>query len=150
MYKYKTRPKGLKYTIKTVNKGWINKGDTPWNKGIPCSEEVKEAISKSNKGKRYSKATEFTSKRTKGDKNCNWKGDEVGYYALHTWVNRTLGKPSKCQHCKIETGKVEWANKSGDYKRDIKDWIPLCKKCHCKHDKDTWGNATKLWKLNKK
>jgi hypothetical protein len=33
---------------------------------------------------------------------------------------------------------------------DKSDWIPLCKKCHAKYDKDTWGQATKLWKIRTK
>lgn len=32
-YKYHTRPTGIKYNIKVINKSWIKSGNTPWNKG---------------------------------------------------------------------------------------------------------------------
>lgn len=69
-------------------------------------------------------------------KNHIWKGDNVGYRALHHWVSRWLSKPEKCEHCgKIGYGRqMHWANKSGNYKRLISDWIRLCAKCHAKYD----------------
>lgn len=32
-YKHRIRPTGLKYEVKIQNKGWIKKGNIPWNKG---------------------------------------------------------------------------------------------------------------------
>ena len=32
-YLYRKRPKGLTYKVIKVNKGWIKKGQEPWNKG---------------------------------------------------------------------------------------------------------------------
>lgn len=77
----------------------------------------------------------FTKERTEGKKNVNWKGDDVSYKCLHEWVYRKLGKATKylCEHCDKQA--QEWANKSGNYKREISDWIPLCKSCHKKYDK---------------
>ena len=74
-----------------------------------------------------------------GEKNHRWRGDKVGYYGLHTWVQRQLGKALKCQNCgNIE--KVEWANKNHKYERNLEDWIQLCYKCHRKYDSKTgWG-----------
>lgn len=67
----------------------------------------------------------------------NWKGDNVGYTALHDWVRKVLGKPTTCEHCG-KTGltgmKIHWANKSGQYLRRKFDWIRLCVSCHRKHD----------------
>jgi hypothetical protein len=64
-----------------------------------------------------------------------WKGDDVGYHALHRWVGKKLGRPSKCEHCGTETArKFEWANKSGKYLRSLDDWIRLCTRCHRKYD----------------
>lgn len=85
----------------------------------------------------------------------NHKGDLVGYDALHDWVKRELGKPNKCEHCGTETAKrFEWANKSHEYKRDITDWIRLCKICHIKYDRENndekWGVATKKFNLSKR
>lgn len=72
------------------------------------------------------------------DKSSSWKGDKVGYRALHNWVEKVLGKPKVCQNCgKICTTRnsIHWANKTGKYLRDISDWLRLCVKCHKKHDK---------------
>lgn len=71
----------------------------------------------------------------RGEKSANWKGDKVGRAALHNWVEKHLGKPTKCAKCqKTDQPKYEWANISREYKREITDWIRLCKKCHVKFD----------------
>lgn len=70
-----------------------------------------------------------------GENSPVWKGDKVGYDGIHSWVRRNKGKPNKCSFCKsIE--KIEWANKSHKYKRDLDDWISLCHKCHFQYDKN--------------
>lgn len=66
----------------------------------------------------------------KGEFNNNWKGDQVGYGGLHDWVRDNLGTPSLCAHCGKTKGSFEWANVSGEYKRDLSDWIRLCIPCH--------------------
>ena len=67
------------------------------------------------------------------EKSTRWLGDKVGYDGLHDWVYKKLGAPMQCEKCK-KVGKsnrqIHWANKSGKYKRNIKDWIRLCVKCH--------------------
>lgn len=149
-YEYRKRPSGLTYKLVKENPTSFKKGQKPWNYGTAGQGICKPNSGSIKKGQRHSVKTEFTSERTKGNKNTKWKGDEVGYYALHGWVYRTCGKPKKCIHCGKTKGRIEWANKSGYYKREIGDWLQLCKKCHCKYDKESWGNATKLWKLNEK
>lgn len=64
-----------------------------------------------------------------------WKGDSVGYHALHAWVSRHYGNPRKCECCgTTKAGKYEWASISGDYRRERKDYLRLCSKCH--YDRD--------------
>jgi len=70
----------------------------------------------------------------KFEKNYNWKGDKVGYSALHKWVYKKLGKAILCSWC-FSSKNVEWANISENYKRDINDWIQLCRRCHMIKDK---------------
>lgn len=68
-----------------------------------------------------------------GKNNHIWKGDKVGYYALHHWLNRVLGKAKICFKCGSFGGKIRgchWANISGKYRRDLSDWISLCPKCN--------------------
>ena len=80
-----------------------------------------------------------------GNNNSQWKGDTVGYTGLHNWVYRNSEKPSKCEGCGKER-KLDAANISGEYKRDISDWEWLCRKCHM--DKD--GRLEKLIIRNKR
>jgi len=77
-----------------------------------------------------------------GSKNPNWKGDNVGYIGIHSWLRKNFNKPIRCELCnkipknaKDNRTKLEWANKSGKYLRDRTDWICLCTKCHCNYDK---------------
>jgi len=81
----------------------------------------------------------------------NFKGENVGYDALHDWVKRHKPKAICCEHCGKE-GYLEWANKSHEYKRDLNDWLALCKKCHIKYDRESgnWGVATKKFNLPKR
>lgn len=84
-----------------------------------------------------------------------WKGDEVGKAALHNWVERKLGKPRKCEHCGTEEAShYDWANKSQEYKRDLTDWMRLCRKCHAKYDYpiriEKWKKAVKTIGWNPK
>lgn len=120
-----TRPKGLKYNIVKENPAWIKpgqrlspntefqKGEVPWHKGthgvVP-----------------------------QGENHPSYKGDSVGYSGLHDWVRRHRGKATACENCG-STHHVEWANKSHEYKRELDDWLPLCKRCHAQYDKHHRG-----------
>lgn len=69
----------------------------------------------------------------------NWKGEEVGYGALHDWVRRRLGRPNKCSVCGLVSDKpqmIHWANMSREYKRNLEDWVRLCAKCHKYFDRE--------------
>jgi len=122
--------------------GWRpNSGRKPgfvgyWT-GKKRSEETKEKLREKGKlnppNKDYFKNHKFV-----GINHANWKGDKVGYYALHTWVQRTLGKPETCEHCGktgLKGRAIQWANKSGKYKRKVTDWLRLCTKCHYNYDR---------------
>jgi len=59
----------------------------------------------------------------------------VGYTAIHCWIKRMYGYPKKCEFCgTTKKRRYDWANKSGKYKRDLKDWLRLCVPCHKKYD----------------
>lgn len=111
-------------------------------KGKKHSQEVCEMISELHKGNKYNLGTHRL-KETKvkignaqrGEKNKNWMGDFVGYHALHSWIQRKLGTPNYCEHCKkTDKLKYEWANKEHSYKRVVEDYIRLCTSCHRKYD----------------
>ena len=99
-----------------TSRGELNKGG-----GITCSRKCYFA--------RFKKIVKRDSESP------NWKGDNVGKGALHDWVVRHLGKPQKCAKCGTTKSKqYDWANISRKYKRDLRDWIRLCKKCHIRFD----------------
>lgn len=68
-----------------------------------------------------------------GPAHPNWKGDEVSYKTLHQWVYRHKGRPGPCEHC--GDTETEWANRSQEYRRDIADWLALCRPCHRTYDR---------------
>lgn len=109
-YRFHGRPSGLVYKIKVKNKAWFKKGNVPWTKGL--SEHL----------------------------HPHWKGDFAGYDAIHSWVEKHLGKPKKCDKCKTKKSKIyQWSNKSGKYKRVLSDWQRLCIKCHSRYDYEKFG-----------
>jgi len=67
-----------------------------------------------------------------GEKNPQWKGDNVGYGKLHEWVKNRMVKPKICPKCKKRKA-YDLANK-GIYNRDLKNWEYLCRKCHMESD----------------
>ncbi len=71
----------------------------------------------------------------KGVKRRKIRTKDVNFYQrLHHYIRKTFGKPNMCEHCKITTGLFDWANKSGEYKKDRQDWLRLCRSCHRKYD----------------
>ena len=83
-----------------------------------------------------SNSGQFTHESSNQEKNSQWKGNAVGYTALHDWVRRHKGTPSLCELCgAIKAPRFEWANKSKKYLRNLDDWIRLCSKCHKVFDK---------------
>jgi len=79
-----------------------------------------------------------------GERNHSWVGDKIGYEGVHGWIKKRLKNPMICSCCK-KSGKVDLANISQEYKRDLSDWEWLCRKCHMIKD----GRIIKLTKLAK-
>lgn len=110
-----------------------------WNYKRTCSKEC---------GYRIRKHPPNTGQFKKGDNvgknNPMWKGEKVGYTALHDWVRLHNGRPDKCE---IRNGDVEvnfkctgksknyyWANIDGEYSRSLDDFMSLCASCHRTYD----------------
>lgn len=99
-----------------------------WNRGI--------------KGTHFSPETEF--KKGVTPKNSmvfipgetQFKGDLLEYKKIHHKISILFGKPKKCEDCGgVFTGKkIHWANATGIYNEDRKNWKRLCAKCHYKFD----------------
>jgi hypothetical protein len=106
-----------------------------WNKGIPRDEETKRKISETKRIRRN------TYKLQIEENNPMWKGDMVGYGGVHRWIRNKRGRADKCEKCGAISGltkhgrnNIQYANLSGEYKRNITDWIALCISCHSKLD----------------
>ena len=96
-----------------------------WHLGKKFTEETKRKIGEKSKG------------RNVGNKHVAWKGENVSYRRLHKWIEITLGKPDTCEHCGVNGligHQIHWANRSGEYKRDLTDWLRLCVRCHKQYD----------------
>src|SRR3990167_9188467 len=119
-----------------VNKYWLGK---------KRNEETKLKISKTkkgqpspNKGKTFSKTHRENLSKSHlnnqvGERNGMWKGDKVGYSALHDWIKRNKPKLTHCEKCNNKKP-LQAANISGEYKRDINDFMWLCARCHVYYD----------------
>lgn len=68
-----------------------------------------------------------------GEKHPRWTGDAISYDGLHHWIRRHFQKLGYCAFCEKE-GRTEFANISGEYRRDIEDYVELCRPCHKKFD----------------
>jgi hypothetical protein len=69
-----------------------------------------------------------------GIKNNQWK-ENVGYDALHQWIRRHKPVPQCCENCGEKKNRLDCANISGKYKRDILDYKYICRRCHMIEDK---------------
>lgn len=103
----------------SVNSGQFKKGGVPWIMGKTHSDVTKKKLSIAGKGRIPP----------------NFKGDEVGYFAVHSWIHRHYGKANHCSFDPTHTSHhFEWANISGSYLRDVDDYAQLCIKCHRQYD----------------
>lgn len=125
-----------------------HKGKVPWNKGKKFpqlsgkdSPRWKGGLPNCVKcGKKLSlRKYKYCKSCTKvGSSRYNWKGENASYTAKHIWIKNVLGSPNKCEICEsihLSGHKIHWANISGEYKRDEKDWMRLCVPCHSKYDR---------------
>lgn len=67
-----------------------------------CNKEISVWKCLLNRKKFCSRKCYFESKKLlKGDKNNNWKGNNIGYMGIHKWLSRTFGKANECKQCGI-------------------------------------------------
>lgn len=129
------------------NSGQFMKGRDPWNKGLKGRQPWQNITGlvrdgSLNKGKKMSdeqkKKISEALKNKKQPWRANelhylWKGDDVGYSALHRWLSNHFTK-SNCEFCGSKHN-LDWANISNTYKRDKSDFLVLCRRCHIAFDK---------------
>lgn len=145
-YRYRKRPKGLKYEIIVQNKAWFRRGQKPWITGKHHTVITKNNLRMNHLGKHFSRETEFKSNDVLGEKNNKWRGKDVGYFGLHTWIQRKYGKANHCENkennildfeCSKKSNRYDWALIKGKrYERKQENFIMLCHSCHLKYDKE--------------
>lgn len=113
-------------------------------RGVPLSPEHKKKIGNAHRGRKLPiEHRKKISESLKEEKHPRWKGQNVGYRALHRWVEKILGKAKRCVLCgliKKPNGMkryFQWANISREYRRIPEDWMQLCVKCHKFYDSFT-------------
>jgi hypothetical protein len=83
-----------------------------------------------------------------GIRNHNWKGNNASPEAIHHWIDRRKGIPTKCEHCGFESHnrrKIHWANtKKHNYRKEVSEFIALCVSCHRKYDGFTVAQRKKM------
>ena len=120
----------IKPTDKRVNRNVI------WSCLCDCGKEVFQRVNTLNSGLVVSCGCyikEINSKRMLDNNNPMWKGDNVSLVPLHQWIRRRKSKPEFCEFCSISKP-YDLANISGKYRRDIDDFMWLCRSCHMKFD----------------
>ncbi|HUS99460.1 MAG TPA: hypothetical protein VMY59_03980 [Candidatus Thermoplasmatota archaeon] len=70
---------------------------------------------------------------SRGSNHYNWK-EKPNYQALHKWIQRNKPKTFACENCGASETRLECANISGRYLRDISDYKWWCRKCHMESD----------------
>jgi len=72
----------------------------------------------------------------KGKESHHWKGENIGYGAIHERIKTKFGKASGCENlsCEKKSNSFDWANLSGEYKFERSDWKMLCRKYHLQID----------------
>lgn len=67
---------------------------------------------------------------TGGENHYGWKGESASYNSQHHWIRYHRERMNECAECGRSTVATEWANISGEYRRDLDDYRELCIPCH--------------------
>lgn len=142
----------------------FKKGHTPWVKGRKdwMSEEGKKAraesvrkmIQSESPEQRKSRMDKVLASRERngiwqppgqgktGELAHNWKGMKATYQSRHSWIQRHFPRDGVCEACAEKkppthpshTFGTDMANISGEYMRELTDWVELCRMCHRRFD----------------
>jgi len=114
---------------KAILKGYENGRDPYWKgkKRESLSKKMKEQYKNGNR-----KIARLTN-----ESNPAWKGEKAGYSALHKWLYKRKKKNNVCEMCGTKVAKkYEFANISGEYKREVDDFMEVCTRCHRQYDNE--------------
>jgi len=72
-----------------------------------------------------------------GNKNPNWRGDDITFIGIHLWLTKNFKKKRICEFCGKKSIWIDWAKlKNKEYKRERENFIELCRKCHTNYDRN--------------
>lgn len=156
---FNRRQRGNKYCSRSCY--WVSKKGKKHKHGW----KISNALSGKPKTKKHvdNVANSLRGKPRKdieNNKHFMWKGNLVGYRALHDWIKRNKEKKNFCEECGCKNRKIiqkngvvisylHLSNISGKYNREVTDWRYLCPKCHSKHDKGR-GSIKKIFSKRSK
>lgn len=105
-------------------------------RGKTLSDESRAKMSAVRTGRRHSLRSrlKLMAAVKRGPNNPAWKGDDVTYRVIHRWINRVATKTGTCSRCGEER-LTQWANLSGNYRRDVNDFAEMCVPCHSRYDR---------------
>jgi len=69
-----------------------------------------------------------------GKKNPLWRGKNQKDFHRYVFWKKGRAKNYLCSICKKVNSK-DWANKDHKYRKVLKDYFPVCRKCHSQYDK---------------
>lgn len=114
-----------------------------------CGKHFKAVYSEVKRGGGITCSRECYYKRLKKLLDIKFDNYDMKYGTVHMWVKRELGKPKECENCLRADAKMyDWANISGDYKRDLTDWKRLCRSCHLYWDRQPERRGAYLRKVS--
>jgi hypothetical protein len=133
-------------TRSDTRKGWV-KGEPMrfvrhhQSRGRKRSAEERQKVSRALRNLTPEQRFNHRASTPRGARHGNWKGDEVGYRSLHLWVDLHGVKTGRCVECGREVGVArgtgtQWANISGEYRRDLDDFRELCIPCHSREHRE--------------
>jgi len=113
------------------------------------SKENREKVSTALKGHKFTEETLQKMRDNhadfRGEKNPNWRGNDVGMIGIHRWLTKNFKKERVCEFCGKENKNmlgIDWALLKGKaYERKRENFIELCRSCHAIYD-----GKGKVWK----
>lgn len=132
--------KGISQDTSHLKSYQFKKGQEVWNKGQK-GYKLKIKYPRKDFTKSIEGLKEYWDKNSRwhDDEHPSWKGDDVKYVALHQWVNKHKGRANQCSniYCPGISSTFDWANIDSAYKRNLDDFVSLCRSCHMRYDKST-------------
>ena len=137
---YKT-PEGLekKKRQSELMKDLHNKGivKTPTSKGFRWTDETRQKRQEwleSEEGKEWKKRNSERMKQWHKDHPKELSQNPISVYQrMHKWARRNVPRPDICPVCG-EKPVRDIHNLSKEYKKNVKDWMWLCKSCHLRNE----------------